>query len=549
VLYALLRPSHDITSRRAARCSPFDAVDMDNQIVPRTQSPEVAEEEGREAARRETVLSQISQLVRQHAQLAHVQVQAVHAAKGYIDERVMGVEQEARSYAEALGQALSQVQVDQHVLKEHLSVYLQAIAETARQQIDGVYQDLQTRHAVSLQSHDRRVDELGREVHATRDAVMLNEQAIQRIDANQSRIDHAEQGLKEAQKNIESQAATLIKFARRIETLEEQIANSNRLETRIFERVDKMLATSQLATTASITKLSGRMDRYDDRSARTASRLDLLVEDAKKQLKATIETESKELEKRMLSTESRMQSAATVSRARFDETFASIQATMAAQASEILTIETNVAQLAASRSRDTLAVKVSEHSEQITAINRQLSDKEREILLLDESIAEKNQEIRAVKFAQEQQHTTVQQLFRLSQAMQPPTVPGGIASCEQHRLVDAKVSHLSELVMQQQASQHAMQTKIEHLVRVTESPSARLSVERRTREDDQAEFTKLWERIADQGDSQREMQAKIDKLDGSIEDRVDAWFTHATAVQGESSADSLLAMSELCEWR
>jgi chromosome segregation ATPase len=310
-----------------------------------------------------------------------------------------------------------------------------------------------------------------------------------------------------------------------------------------------MLATSQLATTASITKLSGRMDRYDDRSARTASRLDLLVEDAKKQLKATIETESKELEKRMLSTESRMQSAATVSRARFDETFASIQATMAAQASEILTIETNVAQLAASRSRDTLAVKVSEHSEQITAINRQLSDKEREILLLDESIAEKNQEIRAVKFAQEQQHTTVQQLFRLSQAMQPPTVPGGIASCEQHHLVDAKVSHLSELVMQQQASQHAMQTKIEHLVRVTESPSARLSVERRTREDDQAEFTKLWERIADQGDSQREMQAKIDKLDGSIEDRVDAWFTHATAVQGESSADSFLAMSELCEWR
>jgi hypothetical protein len=246
---------------------------MDNQIVPRTQSMEMTEEEGRETARRENVLSQVSQLVRQHAHLANTQVHAV------IDERVNFAEQEARSYAEVLGQALSQVQVDQHVLKEHLSVYLQAIAETARQQIDGVYQDLQARHSASLQSYDRRVDVLDREVHVTRDTVKLNAQYVQRIDANQSRIDHAEVGLKQAQKIIESQATTLIKIARRIETLEEQIANSVHLETRIFERVDKMLATSQLATTASITKLSGRMDRYDDRSARTASGLDHLVED------------------------------------------------------------------------------------------------------------------------------------------------------------------------------------------------------------------------------------------------------------------------------
>jgi hypothetical protein len=147
---------------------------QNNQIVPCARDPRSADEDEEDAATLDTIACNIGLLSKRQAHLADMQVQAIHVAKGYIDDRVNSAEQQARSHAEVLGYALTQVQADHHVLREHLSVYLQAIADSARQQINHVYEDLQSRHVMNLHSYDQRVQEIDRETQATKDAVKAN---------------------------------------------------------------------------------------------------------------------------------------------------------------------------------------------------------------------------------------------------------------------------------------------------------------------------------------------------------------------------------------
>jgi hypothetical protein len=90
-------------------------------------------------------------------------VQTIQHAKGFIEERVSLAENEAQLYEEVLSLALTQVQVDLHVLNDHLAIYLHGISDTARQHINSVHNDLQSRHAAPLQSYDQRVLDLGKE--------------------------------------------------------------------------------------------------------------------------------------------------------------------------------------------------------------------------------------------------------------------------------------------------------------------------------------------------------------------------------------------------
>jgi hypothetical protein len=504
---------------------------QNNQIVPCARDPRSADEDEEDAATLDTIACNIGLLSKRQAHLADMQVQAIHVAKGYIDDRVNSAEQQARSHAEVLGYALTQVQADHHVLREHLSVYLQAIADSARQQINHVYEDLQSRHVMNLHSYDQRVQEIDRETQATKDAVKANDQALRRISANQSRIDVVECELKAAQTVIESQASTLVEYARRIDSLEERITSSNLLETRIFERVEKLLATAQLASASTAARLSGRMDRYDDRTARTTTRLDQLVGDAKKELKRMIEAEAKDMQSGLSNTESRLQ-AATVSRASFDEALSSMRASVSAQKDELLAVQTHVAQLVSAESRGVVPSVLAEHSDQIAAMKLELEQVERESMMMDESEANQNEAIRNIRATQEQQQTNIQQLLRLVHS--PPPVATAIpVACEQHHSLAAKVERLMDLIVCQQASHHTMETAISHLTRVSQAPASSEPVIHEATSPVQAKIVQLSELIGQQQDAHLAMQIRIDKLDISIEDRVEAWFNHTQAVQGE----------------
>jgi chromosome segregation ATPase len=377
-----------------------------HQIIARAQHADSDDEDvddSRNASMDDSISSRVTRLSRRQGQLVELQVQTIQHAKGFIEQRVSLAESEARSYAEALNFALTQVQVDQHVLKDHLSVYLQGISETARQHINSVHQDLQSRHATSLQSYDQRVAKLDMETRSNKDALRASEQAIHRIDGNQVRIDVLEQALRQAQATIERQARQIAahqQFDQRIDRLEEKLLGLSSIEARMLERTDKLIATAQLATATTITRLTGRMDRYDARAERTTARLSPLVQDVKKQLQDTMTREVASLKEYVSETDARLQ---TSTRTVVDSKGGSLSETLAAQIRDLLALETSVAQIAASRTHDSLPSKVVEHSEQIREIRHKLDTIESEGPLINGALQEKWQEIRVMKAAIEEQ--------------------------------------------------------------------------------------------------------------------------------------------------